>query len=358
MLLITIIVPVYNVAPFIDRCIRSIIDQERCEASIECIIIDDCSQDKSMEIVHSHIDNYDGHISFLTIEHPRNKGLSAARNSGIDVAQGDYLFFLDSDDWLPSGSISKFVSIINNYPHIDMVVGNHFCPQKDATSPYTVSEQMLINNVQLRKIMLNYQNDICFAWNKMVNHRLFSDKKNRFPEGIIYEDIYWSYFLFNNIKESIILPDITYIYENNKSSITNTCKKEENITLYLSSYNKIISTIIENPYHDLYPDTYLYLLPILFTNSRLCNELHIYNEDYVTIKGLIKKMIQRNIKDRRLFLATYVSVLLYPPFLLLYRFGWVRRHYDNLDKIAHLITNYLELFHNKPYHNTSGIAAL
>lgn len=349
MLLITIIVPIYNVAPFIERCIRSIIDQERCEASIECIFIDDCSPDNSMEIVQSHIDNYDGHISFMTIKHQRNKGLSAARNSGIDVAQGDYLFFLDSDDWLPSGSISKFVSIIKDHPHIDMVVGNHFCQKKDATSPYTVSEQMLIDNMQLRKGMLNYHNNICFAWNKMISRRLFSEKKNRFPEGIIYEDIYWSYFLFNDIEASIILPDITYIYENNKSSITNTCKKKENISLYLSSYNKIISAIIDNPYHDLYPDTFLYLLPILFSNSRLCYELNIFNDDYVTIKGLIKKLIQRNIKDRRLFLATYIAILLYPQFSLLYRFGWVRRHYDNLDKVAHFIANHLEFFHRNSH---------
>lgn len=345
MLLISVIVPVYNVAPFIDRCIHSIIMQDRCGASIECIIVDDCSPDNSMEIVHSNIDNYDGGISFTIIEHHFNKGLSAARNSGIDVAQGDFLFFLDSDDWLPSGSFSAFVSTIKENPNVDMVVGNHFCKKQNTSFPHTIAKQLIIDNKQLRKDMLNYQNIICNAWNKMISVRFFSDKKNRFPEGIIYEDIYWSYFLFKDIKKSIVLPNITYIYTNNQTSITNTCKTKQNISLYFNSYNKIISAIADNPYHDLYPESFLYILPILISNTRLCSEYNINNNDTYTLYQLVRKIIHRILSDKRFFLATYITMLIYPPFSLLLNNAWVRRHYDNIDKTARLLAIFFERFH-------------
>ena len=89
---ISIIIPIYNVEPYVEKCIKSVISQTY-NGTIECIMVDDCSSDNSMAIVDKVITDYDGPILFKIIHHDRNRGLSAARNSGIEVATSDYLFF-------------------------------------------------------------------------------------------------------------------------------------------------------------------------------------------------------------------------------------------------------------------------
>ena len=98
MISISVIVPVYNVEPYISRCINSIIEQDNGQALLECLVIDDCSPDQSIRIVRSIVDQYKGDILFKIISHSENKGLSVARNSGIEAASGDYITFVDPDD--------------------------------------------------------------------------------------------------------------------------------------------------------------------------------------------------------------------------------------------------------------------
>lgn len=97
---ISIIVPIYNVEKYIKSCIDSIIQQDY--PNIECIFVNDCTQDKSMIIVNNCLNKYKGSIEFKIINHENNLGLSAARNTGVKRSTGDYLYFLDSDDELYS----------------------------------------------------------------------------------------------------------------------------------------------------------------------------------------------------------------------------------------------------------------
>ena len=129
---ITIVIPIYKVELYVRKCIESIIDQENCGAAIECILVDDCSPDHSMSVVHSVVDEYTGPIRFVFLKHDRNRGLSAARNTGMDVATGDYILFVDSDDWLPADAHSKFVNALQRYPDLDAVLGNHYSRAAEA----------------------------------------------------------------------------------------------------------------------------------------------------------------------------------------------------------------------------------
>ena len=94
---ISIVVPIYNVEPYILECLESVANQKNANG-IECILVDDCGKDKSMEIAEQFVCSYNGPIHFSVIHHEKNMGLSAARNCGTKVAQGEYIFFLDSDD--------------------------------------------------------------------------------------------------------------------------------------------------------------------------------------------------------------------------------------------------------------------
>ena len=109
---ITIVVPIYNVALYITDCIQSIISQTY-QGKIECLLIDDCGTDNSMEIVEGILKSYQGKIDFKICHHNRNRGLSAARNTGINHATGEYIYFLDSDDEITSDCIEKLSLSLN-----------------------------------------------------------------------------------------------------------------------------------------------------------------------------------------------------------------------------------------------------
>ena len=95
---ISVIIPVYNVEKYIYRCIESIINQTMTE-DIECIIVNDATPDKSINIIKEILSHYNGNISFKIINHEKNEGLAAARETGMKYAQGDYIIHLDSDDY-------------------------------------------------------------------------------------------------------------------------------------------------------------------------------------------------------------------------------------------------------------------
>ena len=102
MLKVSIIVPVYNVAPYITRCLNSIYNQSY--PNIEVIIIDDCGTDNSMTIINSYLTS-EQHAITKVIHHHQNQGISSARNTGINNANGEYLYFIDSDDYLTLGGL-------------------------------------------------------------------------------------------------------------------------------------------------------------------------------------------------------------------------------------------------------------
>ena len=118
---VSIIIPVYNVSPYIERCIKSVMNQTYQD--IECILVNDASPDDSIDIAKLLIENYDGPIQFQILSHGHNRGLSAARNTGIDASTGDYLYFLDSDDEITPDCIKLLMDEVKKYPNVEMVQG-------------------------------------------------------------------------------------------------------------------------------------------------------------------------------------------------------------------------------------------
>ena len=116
--MVSIIIPIYNVAPYVEQCLQSVMHQTMT-AGVECILVDDCGQDNSMELVEQMLarEGYsvcsDGTLisnhsplTFQILHHEHNRGLSAARNTGIEAARGEYLYFLDSDDWIEESAFN------------------------------------------------------------------------------------------------------------------------------------------------------------------------------------------------------------------------------------------------------------
>ena len=121
-LMISIVIPVYNLSDYIERCIQSVISQSYKD--IECIIVDDASTDDSIEKCERIIDAYRGPIRFSIIHHHQNRGLSAARNTGTASAKGDFVLYVDGDDAITNDCIEKLQKPLQNDNTIDMVMGD------------------------------------------------------------------------------------------------------------------------------------------------------------------------------------------------------------------------------------------
>ena len=115
---VSIVIPVYNVEKYLEKCINSLLEQTIDKSKIEVVLVDDGSTDSSPEICDKFAKEYD----FIHVHHVANGGVSSARNYGIDNAHGKYILFLDSDDWLTKKSIKNIVSFFNkHYDEIDIV---------------------------------------------------------------------------------------------------------------------------------------------------------------------------------------------------------------------------------------------
>ena len=223
---VSIIVPVYNVGPYVEDCIRSVMRQTY-DGKMECIIVDDCGTDDSMAIVERLVSEYNGPIEFKILHHTHNRGLSAARNTGIDAAKGDYLFFLDSDDELTDDCMEKLAEPLR-IEFYDVVVGNIRCYKLLPSG----QRQVIFSPQELRKIdkdTLLCQPDILHthrkiwgqaAWNKLYRLDFIRDNCLFFKEGLIQEDNLWGFQIACLANKLYCVNKVSYIYLKREGSIT------------------------------------------------------------------------------------------------------------------------------------------
>lgn len=174
-ILISVIVPVYNVEKYIEKTIQSIQNQDY--PHIEIIVVDDGSPDRSPEI----IDTLAQHDSRIKVIHKKNGGVSSARNAGLEVATGDYVAFVDGDDWINIDCISYFVSIVSEY-HCDIVLNkNHYTESgyKTGDRCEKISSEKAIEWIYLEKVFVA-------VWNKMYKLSFLRRNNILFDESIWY----------------------------------------------------------------------------------------------------------------------------------------------------------------------------
>lgn len=221
-MIVSLILPVYNVAPYISRCLKSVMDQTYT-GPMECILVDDCGEDDSMEIARQLIAQYQGQIIFRILSHDHNRGLSAARNTGIRAAQGDYLYFLDSDDWIDPQCIASMVSLVERYPGVEMVqAGAHTCGA-DPMPWLNLSKSPLPEYVQglseVKPIMLNRKRIPVTAWNRLVRRDFLLYNNLLFQDGLLHEDELWTFMLAKHLNSLAVMKQNVYHYEQRPSGL-------------------------------------------------------------------------------------------------------------------------------------------
>lgn len=222
MIKISIIIPIYNVAQYIIRCLDSVAKQTY-KGEIECILVDDCSPDNSAELCEEFLKEYKGNIRFVLIKQERNGGLSDARNAGTEIAKGDFIYYLDSDDELPLSAISILVSTLNKYPNADIVIGKMLAiPDKDMYKNPRFDDITFVNdNTWIRKNFCRLSNRIPVnACNKLIRKSFLIENNLFFKKGLIHEDELWMFQVSQILTRLAFVNEITYLRYINPGSIT------------------------------------------------------------------------------------------------------------------------------------------
>lgn len=218
---VTIAIPVYNVEDYIEKSLLSALNQTF--EDIEFLIIDDKSTDTSMEIVKRIRSTHPRGNSIRIIDHVVNKGLATVRNTAIDNASGEYLYFMDSDDIVAPETISKLYDVIIR-ENADIVEGSYqVCSnrgdilEKHIWSPIKVSGDFAICN-WMKKCRIYYDG---YAWNKLYNLRFLSLNNVRCIDSQRNEDVFFSFQVVIYAKSFVTISDITYNYLMRPGSIVN-----------------------------------------------------------------------------------------------------------------------------------------
>ncbi len=350
MVSISIIIPIYNVEAYIRRCLESVMTQELEGATVECLIVDDCTPDKSMTIVESMVSEYNGPVSFVLLKHDVNRGLSAARNTGILQAKGDYVFFMDSDDYLMPHSLQYFLDNVSM--DVDILIGN---------AKNCKANNLLINNVHDFCLMTDrdmffqrmLQHKIyLYAWNKMIKRDILLKHHIYFEEGILYEDQCWSYQLFSKVSSVLLLSQVTYVYEYNPNSIVHTTFTSGNADKAVWSYTVSINKMLDCPpdsvslQKNLTVDYLLFMANFLMNGVDVLSRFKISNEIASGFRSVRLRLLSRSLRYGRLFLFCFFLIL-FPPLSYLQKLRLFRHHYYDLESIVNRLCHLTDFLHSK-----------
>ena len=223
---VSIIIPIYKVKPYIERCIQSVLRQTYRD--LEVILVDDCTPDRSMELAKACIEQspLSKDLQIVCLRHEQNRGLSVCRNDGIDAATGEYIMFMDSDDYITDDCVETLVKPLENFSY-DMVIGNYELHQNGfdvRTVPLAI--QGAITGVH--RIAASYLKDNIYsmAWNKLCKTSYIKDNKLYFQERLPSEDELWTALTVCTAKSLFAVQKITYHYEIRKESFMTSCTQD------------------------------------------------------------------------------------------------------------------------------------
>lgn len=279
---VSVIVPMYKVEKYLDRCIKSIINQTY--KNLEIILVDDGSPDSSGNIAEGYAQS----DSRIRVIHKENGGLSDARNAGIIVASGDYICFVDSDDSIDEHFVEELIKACAS-SGADIAVCNYLNVIKpEDIPPYDSKNNANIvvqNSLEALNSIYSQDNVVTIvAWNKLYRRELWNDIL--FPVGRIHEDEATTYKLLYKAKKIVRIDKSLYYYFKNDESITGSqysLKRLDILWAIESRMDFYKSKALEELY---YKDSYKYLCKLL---TSYYNVAHTEGDNKEILKSLMKK---------------------------------------------------------------------
>lgn len=306
---ISVIVPIFNMKNYLERCVNSILNQTF--KSIEIILVDDGSTDNSSEIC----DRLSRRDSRIKVFHKKNGGLSDARNFGLKKSSSKLITFVDPDDWLEKDALGYLFELMKKYD-ADFVMGeNRRVTKKTEINKEFYPREKLLNQEQfLRKFFkVGTQEDVQYAWAKLYKKRLFSNVN--YPVGLTNEDVPTTFEIILNSNRIVYSNKIIYNYFFNKNSITTekfSCKRLDLLKVWDLVVNSAISNCcdswtIKNAKLNRYRANFGILTNLATSTLSLKEKFCFFNNHiniYTDFKKQYKELIDARIPLSRKFLMT------------------------------------------------------
>lgn len=282
--LISVIVPVYNVEKYLAKCLNSILMQTH--KNIEIICINDGSSDNCSDILKEYREK-DNRVRVIE---QKNQGLSGARNTGLKIIRGKYIFFVDSDDWLPLDALELLYKKIKK-DNSDIVIGNIVKVYLNKSKKYVLKnlEEKIYTSEEYLKYSMKNKNFMANVVNKLYKAEIIQKYNMSFKKEVLFEDFLFTIqYLIYSKKVSILNKDVYYYFLNRKDSIVNKVTQKDldalgnisEIEIFLRTENK--SKLLEKEYFQ----NYIYEWILSATVSKLFKSGNIdkINEMYILIK--------------------------------------------------------------------------
>lgn len=228
---VSIIVPIYNVSEYIGKCMQSIASQTYRD--FEVILVDDCGADDSVEKAVSVLQK--SGLSYKLLHHDFNRGLSAARNTGMAKAEGEYVYFLDSDDSISPDCLKLLVEAAD-CKKVQMVVGGVRPIGNSQTVPLLGKHRDYYKgNEEIFDAYISSEFYV-MAWNKLVRRDFLSNHHIEFVDGLVHEDIPWSFEVASKLDSIAIVNKETYNYLIRENSL----QTDKNFNRHFGAYKIIL----------------------------------------------------------------------------------------------------------------------
>lgn len=306
---VSIIVPIYNVEKYIGKCIKSIVNQTY--KNLEIILVDDGSTDSSLSICKE----YKKKDERIVLVHKKNTGVSDARNKGLELVTGDYLAFIDADDYVNDNYIEELLnSLLANKTSIsqcgiNIVLNGNIISQRNYDDYQVISNRKILIDLIKDNLL---QNEV--IWNKLYDKKIFDNL--RFASGKLHEDDFINYLIYYDQKRISNVPLFLYNYRQEGDSImSHFCKKrldaidglEERIKFFSNKNEKELEKYAIDSYLRYLKNTYFKVKKYIDDNKDICNKIKTKYKYYC-------KSAKFNI--RRIFFLYFPDVYYYIKLLI------------------------------------------
>lgn len=308
--LVTVIVPIFNVEKYLEKCIDSI--RQQTYRNLEIILVNDGSQDNSGSICDRYA-NLDNRIRVI---HKKNGGLSDARNSGIKAANGDYISFIDSDDYIEKETYDILINSIKSN-NADMAICGRWIEEELCRRElYTESKEIVMDSTEALKLYFKRRKMDASACDKLFKKELLKDMY--FPVGKIHEDIFVMDKIIMKCKKIVHVGKPLYHYVNRKGSITKTSFTEKNLD-YIDAHRMAFDRFINNKTLKKYVLSYYFDSYIIIIDKMLSSKLDCEMEkNLVEYRKYVKKNIVRILINPHMIFKRKIKAIMLSYFWTLY----------------------------------------
>jgi glycosyltransferase involved in cell wall biosynthesis len=291
---LSVVVPVFKAERFVERCVRSLFSQDFDD--VEFIFVDDCSPDKSIEIIKNVLEDFSVRKPFVKfIHHSINQGAFYTKHEGITLSQGKYVYVPDSDDWIESGTFRKYIEAAEQ-SGADIVYANHYVDYKwfekpvespDIDTRFMVNKDELMGDVLTVKIFQG----MCF-WINLFRKSLIDQAKIEIPDKKVFDDVYMVPILYHYAKKVHYADFYAYHYiKYNPISFTQTPYTSENCATEIT-YNYMYTFFKVN-----YPG-YLPYINQLKAGYKICKLRNTkIKKDFIAIANICPDIDLNNYKQ-------------------------------------------------------------